>query len=64
MEPLLLLAVLAAVYLLGCVIWPYRPCPRCRGGKSRSPSGRAWRDCGRCGGTGRRIRVGARLFRG
>jgi hypothetical protein len=31
------------------MVWPYTSCPACNGsGKSRSPSGKAWRPCRRC----------------
>ena len=56
MQLLLVLALLAGGYLLACQIWPYKPCRRCHGGKQPSPSRKAWRACGRCGGTGRRVR--------
>jgi hypothetical protein len=56
------LAVLAAGYLLSCAIWPYRACRRCSGtGKLRSPFGRAFRHCPRCGNTGQRARIGHRI---
>ncbi len=55
--------VLAAGYLLTSWWWPYRAHRRCRGtGKLRSPAGRAFRSCPGCGGTGRVLRVGRRLF--
>jgi hypothetical protein len=47
-------------YLIACAIWPWRSCPRCEGGKRRSPTRRAFRDCRRCGGRGRRLRLGGR----
>jgi len=64
MDPLATLALLAtAGYLLACTWWPYTACGRCHGtGKHRSPSGKAWRPCRRCKGSGRRVRVGRRLF--
>lgn len=62
--PLVLLAlVLAGGYLAACAIWPFTSCARCDGrGKFRSPSGRAWRRCGRCRGSGSRLRYGRRLW--
>lgn len=61
---LLGLAVLVG-YVLACAIWPYASCWGCSGdGKRRSPSGKAWRTCRRCGGTGRRIRLGRKLYAG
>lgn len=55
-------AVWLACYALACAVWPYRRCSRCGGtGKRRSPSGKAWRPCGRCDGSGHSVRVGRRL---
>jgi hypothetical protein len=55
--------VWAAVYALGCYVWPFANCRRCDGsGKRRSPSGRAFRLCRRCKGTGRRLRIGRRMW--
>lgn len=63
-EPLVLLAlVLAGGYLAACAIWPFTSCARCDGrGKFRSPSGRAWRGCRRCKGSGARLRYGRRVW--
>jgi hypothetical protein len=61
----LLLAALAvtACYVGACVIWPFRACRRCDGnGKIRSPSGRAWRTCPRCKGSGGRLRLGHHVW--
>ncbi len=59
-----LLALIAAtLYIAACVIWPYRNCHRCRGiGRFHSPSGRAWRPCRWCGGTGAKLRAGRRIY--
>ncbi len=36
--------VWAAGYAVACAVWPFANCQRCHGnGKSRSPSGRAFR---------------------
>jgi hypothetical protein len=52
----------AAVYLLACWIWPFAACQRCDGlGRFHSPSGKAWRRCRRCKGTGERLRTGHRV---
>lgn len=62
------LVVLAAIAWLGgysaaCWIWPFTNCRKCHGdGKLRSPSGRNWRRCKRCRGTGRRLRTGRQLL--
>ncbi|MFI5614728.1 hypothetical protein [Amycolatopsis sp. NPDC051903] len=47
-------------YYLACQIWPYKACGRCQGGKHESPSGKAWRNCFRCGGSGKKRRLLAR----
>jgi len=60
---LVLAAVWALGYLLACWWWPYTGHRRCGGtGKLRSPSGRAFRSCPGCGGTGRVLRAGRRLW--
>lgn len=60
---LVLLGLAAAlVYLAACVLWPFKRCRWCTGsGRSRSPSGKAWRDCRHCDGTGTTLRAGRRL---
>lgn len=61
----LVLVVLGALvlYALACWWWPYTSCGKCRGmGRFRSPSGRSWRPCGRCGGNGQRLRFGRWLW--
>ena len=60
-------AVLASVafagYALACWIWPFANCVVCSGsGKRRSPTGRAWRACGRCQGSGSRLRTGRAVW--
>lgn len=64
MTTLLLLALAAlAVYVAACAWWPFAACRRCEGtGKRRSPTGKAWRPCGRCGGNGRRVRAGRHVY--
>lgn len=55
--------VAVAAYAAACAFWPYAPCPRCAGtGKRKSPSGRYWRDCKRCKASGKRLRLGRRIF--
>ncbi|MEW2357897.1 hypothetical protein [Spirillospora sp. NPDC029432] len=63
---LLVIALLAlAGYAIACALWPFRACTRCDGtGKFRSPSGRAWRYCGRCSGKGAQLRLGRRIWNG
>lgn len=49
-------------YVLACWIWPFAACRRCDGaGRFRSPTGRAWRNCKRCKGSGKRVRFGVRV---
>ena len=60
----LIILVFAALYIAACALWPFAACRWCEGGKKRSPGGRAWRTCGRCGGTGARVRLGRRLWSG
>ena len=56
---LILIGVVAlTVYVLFCRVFPYTACRNCKGsGKSYSPSGKAFRNCRRCGGSGRRRRL-------
>lgn len=61
------LTLLAALWLAGYAVavrfWPWANCRRCHGnGKSRSPSGKAFRRCPRCKGSGRRLRLGRRVL--
>ncbi len=58
----LIVLVFAAGYVLACALWPFAACRWCEGGKKRSPTGRAWRPCGHCKGTGTRIRLGRQLW--
>lgn len=64
METLLVIALLITIsYVIACSIWPFTAHRWCGGtGKRRSPSGKAWRPCGGCGGTGRRVRIGRRVY--
>lgn len=62
-EAWLLIALLVAGYLASCLVWPWRSCPRCEGGKHRAGHKRGvWRDCRRCGGSGKRRRAGRYLI--
>ncbi len=59
----LALTVITFGYALGCWLWPFGACRRCKGtGKRRSPFGRAFGLCRRCHGDGRRLRVGRRII--
>ncbi len=61
---LILATVIATLcYALGCWLWPFGACRRCKGsGKRRSPFGRAFGLCRRCHGDGRRLRTGRRVI--
>lgn len=53
----------AAGYVLACAVWPFTSHGHCNGtGKMRSPSGRAWRPCRGCGGSGTKLRIGRRAW--
>ena len=59
----LIVTIAVALYLLGCLIWPFGKCRRCKGvGKFKSPFGRAYRHCGKCDGSGLRIRLGRHVI--
>lgn len=50
-------------YLVARAIWPYAACAKCEGaGKFKTSSGKAWRKCRRCGGSGERLRFGRWLI--
>jgi hypothetical protein len=52
--------IVIAARVVGLYLWPYAPCRKCQG-SSRNPGSKKERygQCGRCGGTGRRTRLGA-----
>ena len=57
--------IVAAVglWVMSCRAYPYTACPKCDAlGRVKDPSGRNWRTCAHCGGTGQRLRPGAHLF--
>lgn len=57
--------VVVVGYGVSCWLWPMTTCSRerCEGGRIyREPDRRVWRDCRRCKGSGKRIRVGRRVF--
>jgi hypothetical protein len=57
----LILTVFA--YFAACAAWPFARCGRCDGrGFHLSPTGQHLRDCRRCKGTGRRVRIGRRIY--
>jgi hypothetical protein len=62
--------VIAIIIVLGCIIasyaiWPYGPCPSCKGRRGRGPGStrRAWSQCKRCGGRGEQVRFVSGLIR-
>jgi hypothetical protein len=60
---ILALALVTFCYALTCAAWPFTACRNCHGaGRTRSPSGRAWRYCRRCKATGARLRTGRRIW--
>ncbi|MEV8373067.1 hypothetical protein AB0P21_10050 [Kribbella sp. NPDC056861] len=59
----LIVTVVAVFYLLTCAVWPFGKCRRCKGvGKFKSPFGNAFRHCGRCDGSGLRVRFGRKVI--
>ena len=67
MATLLIVAVLAAALVFTLArsrYWPYGRCPACRRRKGRGPGStdQAFSRCGRCGGSGERIRPLARIW--
>jgi len=60
---LLIVTVAVAFYLFTCLVWPFGKCRRCKGvGKFKSPFGRAYRHCGKCQGSGLRVRLGRHVI--
>lgn len=62
---LLAIIVLAVGYYLSCRWWPYGPCLGCIGhqGRNRGSNSRRFGTCKRCKGSGKRIRIGARIWK-
>jgi hypothetical protein len=59
----LIVTGVVAFYLLTCAVWPFGKCRRCKGvGKFKSPFGNAFRHCGRCDGSGLRVRFGRKVI--
>ena len=59
------LAGVAGAVLVHAYVWPWQPCPHCRGRKGRNwgSTDETWGDCRRCGGSGKRIRPVSRIHR-
>lgn len=56
--------VFLVLWLLSSLIWPYTQCRQCHGERRfRSPSGKHWRECPVCGGSGKRRRLLSHLRR-
>ena len=56
-----LLIALAAVAVVSRLLWPFARCRACGGsGTNAGSNRRRWGVCGRCGGSGKRTRFGAR----
>lgn len=56
-------AVAAVLYAGACVFWPFTACGKCKGSaRFKSPTGKNWRRCNRCKGTGGRVRTGRRIL--
>lgn len=65
-DALLYGVLLAGLYLLHCLVWPHKTCGACKGAPKRMAldGSDAWRHCGSCGGSGRKVRLGRKLFPG
>jgi DnaJ-class molecular chaperone len=66
MAVLLLIVIIGAGYLVSLRIHPLRKCPTCKmtGRHFGSVYTQSYRRCGKCGGTGRRDRLGVQIFYG
>lgn len=54
----------AGAYYLSLRMWPYTRCRRCDGGGRNAGSNRnRWGPCRSCGGSGKRLRLGAKWVR-
>ncbi|MGH4027181.1 MAG: hypothetical protein ACRDRV_21635 [Pseudonocardiaceae bacterium] len=59
---LLVVGLWAGWYLLACALFPWRACGWCDGGKKRNSSRKYWRECRHCAGSGRKPRIGRRVW--
>ncbi len=63
MELAVLVIGLGLVYAVECWVFPFAFCSKCKGaGKVVGPGGKIFRNCWWCRGSGRRIRIGRRVF--
>ena len=55
---------LVVVYVVSLWLYPYESCPSCKGssGKRMSSTGKAWGNCRHCEGSGKRFRLGRRIW--
>lgn len=57
--------VVAVCWRISLRFWPYARCGRCEGsGRNAGSNRQRWGFCRKCGGSGRRERVGVRFFYG
>ncbi|SFW11683.1 hypothetical protein [Amycolatopsis australiensis] len=56
------LVLVVVLYGVSGLIWPHTSCSHCSGGRHHSPTGKNWRHCGKCGGSGRKVRAISRLL--
>ena len=59
---LLAVVLWAGWYLIACALFPWRACGWCDGGKKRNSSRKHWRECRHCAGSGRKPRIGRRVW--
>ncbi|RSN05946.1 hypothetical protein DMC63_37680 [Streptomyces sp. WAC 05977] len=59
---LVVVVLLMGLYLLSGFFYPYTACSVCKGQKNFSPSGKNWAECGKCGGSGKKIRLISRFL--
>jgi hypothetical protein len=61
-EAILLITGVIALRLAYCWFFPYTACGRCEGGKHRDASRENWRNCRKCKGSGKKIRLTRRII--
>lgn len=63
MEILVVVIGVGILYRISLALWPYTACRGCSGAGTNAGSNRKrFGDCGRCGGSGRRDRLGTKLL--